>query len=402
MSIIRRPATLVFVLVAALFLLAACAPPESAEAPEAAEEATVEAAELTPAAATPITGDFETDTHKFEEVADGVYFVTYTVPMFNSNSMVVINEDDVLVVDSHITPTTGPAVDRLDPQGHRQADHDRRQHPFPLRPCARQPGLRPGADRRPRAHANADGGHAARGTHLGELHGWPAQWPGTPRGRTRRSRGRRGPCGTWRRGSSRSEGQIAANEEVVPTPPNTTFNERISLIRGDREIQVIFCGRAHTGGDVVIYLPADKIAFTGDMMLGGPSFLGDGHVDEWPETLENLKALDIELILPGHGPGITDLAIDRPRAGLLSRPLESSGGLEGRGQEHRRDRRRRRLERPHRELRSPGGHERPGRGADVLLARRTRRVSVVVRGRPRPHAGPVKVLRAGKPAHRTR
>ena len=105
MSIVKRPATLVFVLLAALFLLTACAPPESVETPDAAEEATVEASELTPAAV-PVAGDFETDTHKFEEVADGVYFVTYTVPMFNSNSMVVINEDDVLVVDSHITPTT--------------------------------------------------------------------------------------------------------------------------------------------------------------------------------------------------------------------------------------------------------------------------------------------------------
>ena len=99
---------------------------------------------------------------------------------------------------------------------------------------------------------------------------------------------------------------IEATKEVDPVPPDTAFSERIILQRGTREIQVVFCGRAHTGGDVVVYLPEEKIVFTGDMMLGGPSWLGDGHVDEWPATLENLKALDFELILPGHGAGFRD------------------------------------------------------------------------------------------------
>ena len=308
MSTIRRPATLVFVLVAALFMLTACAPPESAEAPDAVEEATVEAAELTPAAATPITGDFQTDTHKFEEVADGVYFVTYTVPMFNSNSMVVINDDDVLVVDSHITPATG-----------RQLIASIRQ--VTDKPITTVVNTHFHYDH---AHGNQVfgpvqivGHEHTRMRMAGTPHEEPT-WASYTAGQRNGLERLEAALGEAEDDAGRAEieariesqkGQIAANAEVVPTPPNTTFNERISLIRGDREIQVIFCGRAHTGGDVVIYLPADRIAFTGDMMLGGPSFLGDGHVDEWPETLENLKALDIELILPGHGPGITDLAL---------------------------------------------------------------------------------------------
>ena len=55
-----------------------------------------------------------------------------------------------------------------------------------------------------------------------------------------------------------------------------------------------------------IYLPADKILFTGDMLLGGISYLGDGYVGEWAQTLENLKQLDFDLVLPGHGPAFSD------------------------------------------------------------------------------------------------
>ena len=99
---------------------------------------------------------------------------------------------------------------------------------------------------------------------------------------------------------------MATVEETTPRAPDVTLNERITLYRGDREIQLIFCGRAHTGGDIVVYLPNERLVFTGDMMLNGPSWLGDGHVDEWPATLENLKALDFDLILPGHGPAFSD------------------------------------------------------------------------------------------------
>ena len=48
--------------------------------------------------------------------------------------------------------------------------------------------------------------------------------------------------------------------------------------------------------------------FTGDVAFSGPSYLGDGYVDEWPQTLENLKALDFDIFVPGHGPAVTDLA----------------------------------------------------------------------------------------------
>ena len=306
MSTVKRPAMLAALLIAALLMLAACAPPESVEAmPEAAVE---EAPAAESAEAAPITGSFETDTHKFEEVADGVYFVTYTVPMFNSNAMVVVNEDDVLVVDSHITPTTArQLIDSIRKvtdkpittvvNTHFHFDHAHGNQAFGPVQIVGHEHTRMRMTGTPYEEPTYAGYMAGQRNGLERLEAALAEAEDDDARTETEAR------------IEFLKAQIVANEEVVPTPPDTTFNERITLIRGDREIQVIFCGRAHTGGDVVIYLPADKIAFTGDMMLGGPSFLGDGHVDEWPETLENLKALDIELILPGHGPGITDLAL---------------------------------------------------------------------------------------------
>ena len=86
------------------------------------------------------------------------------------------------------------------------------------------------------------------------------------------------------------------------------MNDKMTLFRGSREIRIMFVGRAHTGGDTVIYFPQDKLVFTGDMLFGGPSFMGDGYVDEWAETLENLKALDFDIVVPGHGPPLNDLS----------------------------------------------------------------------------------------------
>ena len=92
------------------------------------------------------------------------------------------------------------------------------------------------------------------------------------------------------------------------TPPNITLERDMmlyqDLAQGSREVRLLHLGRAHTGGDVVIFLPEERVVFTGDMMLPGLSYMGDGHVDEWPATLEALKSLDFDVLLPGHGPPV--------------------------------------------------------------------------------------------------
>ena len=286
------------VLAAAILALAGCTPPEAAsDAASEVEMTAIEAVAQAPA----VTGSFDTDTHKFEEVADGVYFVTYTVPMFNSNSMVVINEDDVLVVDSHITPATArqlmdsirvvtdkPITTLVNTHFH--YDHAHGNQAFgPVQIVGHE-----------HTRMRMAGEPLMEGTFQSELMRQP-QTLERLQAALAEAEDDAARAGIETRIALQTE-HMAATEEVAPVPPDTTFNERMSLFRGDREFQLVFCGRAHTGGDIVVYLPQDKIVFTGDMMLGGPSWLGDGHVDEWPATLENLKALDFDLMLPGHGP----------------------------------------------------------------------------------------------------
>jgi glyoxylase-like metal-dependent hydrolase (beta-lactamase superfamily II) len=96
--------------------------------------------------------------------------------------------------------------------------------------------------------------------------------------------------------------------DLVPTGPNTTLSERMTLFRGGREIRLLFFGRGHTGGDVVVHLPAERVLVSGDLLVPGLPYMGDGFLGEWIETLEHLKGLDVAWVLPGHGEPFQDLS----------------------------------------------------------------------------------------------
>ena len=247
-----------------------------------------------------------TDTHRFTEIRNGIYLAQTTAPVFNSNSLVIVNEDDVVLVDSHITPSMArdliAAVRSLTPNpitavinSHHHYDHAHGNqefadipiigHEFTYMKLATAPLDEP-------TYTRGLAGNDARLTQLREQIA----------------------AATDEAEREQLEDELelfAAHasdfDEIVPIPPTVTMNDRMTLYRGDREIQILFLGRAHTGGDVAVYLPQDRVVFTGDMALNGPSFLGDGFVDEWPQTLENLKALDFDLLIPGHGGPVTDL-----------------------------------------------------------------------------------------------
>ena len=105
-----------------------------------------------------------------------------------------------------------------------------------------------------------------------------------------------------------AESNRATQAELRPTPPNVTLRTELTLHRGDREIQIRFLGRAHTAGDVVVYLPKEKAVITGDFLTAALSNMSDAFVNEWPATLEELKKLDFDTVLPGHGEAFTDKA----------------------------------------------------------------------------------------------
>jgi len=105
-----------------------------------------------------------------------------------------------------------------------------------------------------------------------------------------------------------AENNKAAQAELKPTPPNVTLTDRMTLYRGNREIQIRFLGRGHTGGDVVVFLPREKVVMTGDFLTAGLSNMSDAYLDEWVTSLDALKTLDFDTVLPGHGEAFTDKA----------------------------------------------------------------------------------------------
>jgi glyoxylase-like metal-dependent hydrolase (beta-lactamase superfamily II) len=81
--------------------------------------------------------------------------------------------------------------------------------------------------------------------------------------------------------------------------PTLTYESRLVLNGGGREVRLLH-ERAHTRGDTVVYLPKEKILFTGDLLDDLP-YVGHGYPSEWIQTLRALATLDVDRIVPGHG-----------------------------------------------------------------------------------------------------
>jgi len=105
-----------------------------------------------------------------------------------------------------------------------------------------------------------------------------------------------------------AENNFASQKELKPTPPNVTLSREMTLYRGNREIQIRFLGRGHTAGDVVVFLPNEKVVMTGDFLTSGLSNMSDSFPEEWVASLDALKKLDFDTVLPGHGDAFTDKA----------------------------------------------------------------------------------------------
>ena len=84
--------------------------------------------------------------------------------------------------------------------------------------------------------------------------------------------------------------------------PDLTFDRSLILHRPDRDIVLLFLGRGHTSGDVVAYLPKQRVVATGDLLHGWMPFMGDSFPQEWVATLDALDKLDFDQIIGGHGP----------------------------------------------------------------------------------------------------
>jgi glyoxylase-like metal-dependent hydrolase (beta-lactamase superfamily II) len=76
----------------------------------------------------------------------------------------------------------------------------------------------------------------------------------------------------------------------------------MTVYLGNRRVDIMQLGRAHTAGDSVIYVPDQNVMFTGDIVeYHSACYCGDGHFHDWPGTLENIRKWDLDAIAPGRG-----------------------------------------------------------------------------------------------------
>jgi glyoxylase-like metal-dependent hydrolase (beta-lactamase superfamily II) len=96
---------------------------------------------------------------------------------------------------------------------------------------------------------------------------------------------------------------VDALPTLDPQLPNLLFAERLVLRGSARAVEVLSYGGGHTPSDAFLYLPAEHVAIMGDLCgVQTHMALRFGDAAEWVRILERVEALDIEAVIPGHGP----------------------------------------------------------------------------------------------------
>jgi glyoxylase-like metal-dependent hydrolase (beta-lactamase superfamily II) len=105
--------------------------------------------------------------------------------------------------------------------------------------------------------------------------------------------------------------------ESIPglTWPTLVFERRLTLMLGRLQVEIMQLGRGHTKGDTVVWLPQDKVLFSGDLVeFDATPYAGDAYLADWPATLDAIAALAPDKLVPGRGAALKDAA--QVKAGL--------------------------------------------------------------------------------------
>ncbi|MGI9595418.1 MAG: MBL fold metallo-hydrolase, partial [Acidimicrobiales bacterium] len=93
---------------------------------------------------------------------------------------------------------------------------------------------------------------------------------------------------------------------IVATPPTRTFSKSLRLTVGGRDVELIDVGPAHTEGDLLAYVPDAKTVYTGDILfVYGTPIVWAGPYANWIAACDRIVDLDVDTVVPGHGP-VTD------------------------------------------------------------------------------------------------
>lgn len=247
-------------------------------------------------------GPLVSGAHRFEKITDGVYYATASGTMtVGANSPIIVTDTEAIIIDSEITPAAARALVtdmkaitdkpvRYVIDSHYHYDHAHGNQIF-------------APDVQVIGHENTRrrmlGNVLEQYTYLTSVQPVPARvaalrqriaTEADPQQKT-----------ALERQVANSLSYLEQVGETKVTPPNLTLDRKMTLFRGGREIQLLYIGRGHTDTDVVVFLPKERIVCTGDLMESVISYMGDSYPDEWIATLDRLKALDFDTVMPGHG-----------------------------------------------------------------------------------------------------
>jgi cyclase len=209
------------------------------------------------------------DEPRFVELADGVH--TMLSPELMSNCTLVASEEGVLVVDAPYTRALAEAVQAY----------------------ARQ------LTREPIRWVVSSHYHGDHILHLGAF-APPAVVLGHANNRDNIAR-----YGESERAHfSRHRPELAAEYGAVPIVlPSVTYTDVLTLYLGEREVRLWHPGPAHTSGDTVLFLPAERLAVVADLLFTRVFPVArSAHLGGWIAALDELQAMDLETVVPGHGP----------------------------------------------------------------------------------------------------
>ena len=98
-----------------------------------------------------------------------------------------------------------------------------------------------------------------------------------------------------------TEAYLAELQAMRVTLPTLTFDRSLILYQKSRPVQLLWLGKGHTDGDVVVYLPKEKVIVTGDALHGWTPYMGDSYPYDWIRMLEAAEKLDFDYVIGGHG-----------------------------------------------------------------------------------------------------
>jgi cyclase len=100
---------------------------------------------------------------------------------------------------------------------------------------------------------------------------------------------------------AQAEGYLAELKTMQAKLPTLTLDRSLMLHAKSRTVQILFLGKAHTDGDVFVYLPRERFIATGDALHGWTPYMNDSHPFDWIKTLKAAEQLDFDYALGGHG-----------------------------------------------------------------------------------------------------